>query len=106
MVEPADCDHPNFAVQADANRIAMPAPEGSVPRIGAYRLSITCHCQDCGTPFWFPGLGTGVSFLEPVTSTDGFTVILPIVEANKQNSPDASLVSTIVRNMDIHKGRK
>lgn len=106
MTDPATCDHPNFAVQADANRVAMPGPEGSIPRIGAYRLLVSCHCTDCNTPFWFPGLPSGVSFKEPVTSNDGFVVALPIVPAGQRNEPDPSLVSTIIRNNDIHKGRK
>ena len=105
-VNPMTCDHPSFAVQATVDRVAMPAPEGAVPRIGAYRLQVAAHCETCGTPFWFPGLPTGVSFSEPVTGTDGFQATLPLVPANRRLDVDPSLVSTIVRTQDIHKGRR
>lgn len=55
---------------------------------------------------WFPGLGTGLSHVEPATSPDGFLVTLPVVPEGRRCEPDPSLASFRVRNQDAHKGRR
>lgn len=101
MSSPVDCLHPDFAVQADVERVLLPDRN-----LGSVLLKLTLHCTACGAPFWFPGLGTGLSHTTPVTSTDGFTAVLPVVPQGRRCEPDPSLVSTLVRTNDVHKGHR
>lgn len=100
--DPATCAHPEIAAQVNVHRTQL--QNGS---IGAISMTVSAHCAACGTDFWFPGLPTGASFKEPVTSIDGFLVTLPMVAEGKQLDIDPMLgVTTIVRTNDIHKGHK
>lgn len=99
MNDPKTCPHTAFAVKANVNRVTLPSGT-----LGAALLTVSCSCEDCGSSFWFPGLGTGTSYTEPVTSTDGFQLIAPLAQANRRNTPDPSLVSVATRNGDRVKG--
>lgn len=61
------CEHFNFQVNAEVNRLTR--GEGG-PVIG-YGCDVTVHCADCGMPFRWLGLETGVSKVKPTTSIDG-----------------------------------
>lgn len=97
--DPKTCKHTAIAVSANTHAQLLPNNE-----VGARLLSVKAQCNDCGTPFWFPGLGTGTDYTKATSSTDGFTLTTPLVEANKQNMPDPSLVSVNVRTSDNLKG--
>lgn len=100
--DPATCQHPEVAAQVNVHRIQL--QNGS---IGAITMTVSARCSACGTDFWFPGLPSGVSLKEPVTSIDGFLVTLPMVAEGKRLDVDPTIdASTIVRNNDMFKGRK
>ena len=97
---PLTCPHENFHVDANVNRVCI----GETGRLGAVLLHVGVSCTDCNTRFWFPGLGTGTSYTEPTTSTDGFQLSAPVVQATRRNAPDPSMVSIAIRNGDAAKG--
>jgi hypothetical protein len=61
------CEHFNFQVKAEVNRLTR---EEGGPVIG-YGCDVTVHCRDCGLPFRWLGLPSGVSKGQPTTSIDG-----------------------------------
>jgi len=69
-----DCNHPNFEVNASVARFADP-PE-SVPT--GYMLDVKCRCIECGIPFQFIGIRSGISTDLPNVSIDATELRIPI----------------------------
>lgn len=72
------CDHPDFGVHADVNRLTD-VEGGPVER---YSMDVRVVCVACGESFVFIGTPTGWSPRQPATSIDGSEVHLPIRPAS------------------------
>ena len=94
------CDHRDLHVEANVNRVMLTDKQV----VGAVLLNVKLVCKACSSPFWFPGLPTGTAYTQPTTTTDGFQLTAPAVQANRRCQPDPSLPSVIVRNNDSAKG--
>lgn len=65
----AKCEHPDFNVFADINRIID---------IGAFVADVRISCKDCGLPFEFIGVSAGLSYEKPMASVTAQEIHLPI----------------------------
>jgi hypothetical protein len=94
------CEHLNFKVDAKVNRVMNETSQ----KIGAFTLSLRCICQDCGLPFWFPGLPTGSNFTTATTDTTGFELTTPLAVMGQPHRPDPTFVNVLIRSGDTMKG--
>ena len=69
------CPHANFNAQVDVNRMED---------TGAFMSDIRISCRDCGLPFQFVGVDTGVDFYHPMKSFSGEEMHAPIVPKGKE----------------------
>lgn len=74
-----ECEHLEFAVHADVNRLT--ASDGGP--VSGYAVDITINCAECGLSFAWLGLPNGLSPLEPRISFDGLELRAPIVPAGQ-----------------------
>lgn len=63
------CEHLNFDAEVDVNRLND---------VGAFMADIRIKCHDCGHPFQFPKLGSGIRSDRASTSIDGQELHVPI----------------------------
>lgn len=68
------CEHHNFHVQANINRLSK--EEGGP--ITHYDAEMTIHCTDCGLPFEFIGLQCGMMPDRPTCNVNAQEARLPI----------------------------
>jgi hypothetical protein len=68
------CEHPDFAVMAEVERITK-TDDG--PVVG-YSATFQVECTSCHEPFCFRGVPLGLSQLAPTQSLDGTRLTAPI----------------------------
>ena len=66
------CQHEQFGATVNVNRITH---EGEPLRFAA---DVKIRCNQCGEPFRFLGVDSGLSFERPMTSIDGLELRAPI----------------------------
>lgn len=62
-----ECEHLNFSCECDVNRLSS-EKDGPVNR---YCLDVRVKCTECGLPFRFIGLPTGIDLNGAAVSIDG-----------------------------------
>lgn len=78
------CPHACFAASVEMTRLAKVA--GGPPT--GYAADVRVRCADCGLPFRFVGLGSGVSSREPRVSPDGTELRAPMVPLGQPHPAD------------------
>lgn len=73
------CDHGSFAAKVDVARLT---DDGGGP-VRNFLAEVTVTCAECGTPFHFVGLGTGLSFQRPMTDVPATTLYAPITPGER-----------------------
>jgi hypothetical protein len=73
------CEHPNFAATVTVNRL-----EDS----GRFVADVSVRCEDCGTPFRFIGLPTGLDL-------DGASVSVGGTEARLAIAPKGEVITSL-----------
>ena len=68
------CPHENFTRRFDVHRIT----DGEGGPVRNYFADIAISCTDCGLPFHFVGLPSGLSFTRPMVSVDATEMRAPI----------------------------
>ena len=63
----SDCKHENFACECDVARLS----EKEDRPITRYSMDVRVRCADCGLPFRFIGLPTGLDLNGASVSVDG-----------------------------------
>lgn len=71
----SDCEHLHFAATVEVNRLTGSEKEV----VEAYSADIRINCADCGKDFRFAGCEVGWSPAEPMISTTGLELRVPIV---------------------------
>jgi hypothetical protein len=69
------CEHLRFNANVEVNRLQN---EESGPIVG-YQADVRVHCTDCGTPFQWIGLASGLMPGRPTVSMDMTELRAPIV---------------------------
>jgi hypothetical protein len=72
------CKHLRFVVHGTVNRLAD-SPDATP---SGYMLDVTCRCEDCGIPFQFLGIRSGISSEHPNVSIDATELRVPIKPTN------------------------
>ncbi len=82
------CPHQTFHADVTVNRVGEqdPGADGA-PR--GYMCDVTVGCADCGEPFRFTGLTSGLSFAHPTVNVTEQTLHAPIRPASAD--PDFGL---------------
>lgn len=80
-----DCEHMEFMVHADVNRLTD--QDGS-PRVKAFCMDLRVFCKECGLQFEFVGLPLGYSVYRPTVNIAGLEAHIPIIPPGKLPDPD------------------
>lgn len=80
------CEHRNFAVHADVNRLTRTDDD---PAVIAYMADLRVNCADCGEPFRWTGLQAGLSQARPMCNLDETVMAAPLRPASAD--PDFGL---------------
>lgn len=73
-----NCEHKSFECNVNVNRIED---------IGRFQADVTVKCTDCGTPFRFIGLPTGLDLNGAAVSIDGTEARLAIAPRGEVQTP-------------------
>lgn len=65
----SDCAHPDFAAEVDVHRLED---------TGKFIADVRIKCVECGEPFRFVGLPSGIHFSHPTVSIDETELHAPI----------------------------
>lgn len=68
------CEHHDFAANVEVGRIQ----DGEGGPVVKYMADVRIVCADCGTPFRFIGLPSGVDYKSPMVSVNGEELRAPI----------------------------
>lgn len=75
MRSPAECSHSEFRADVEVHRVV--GDEGPTAGVD-YMADVRIRCVECGEPFRFLGVPSGLSFEAPMTSVDGLELHAPI----------------------------
>ena len=79
------CFHKNFQATVDVSRISTNGGEDDKP--DTFAADVRIKCGDCGEPFKFLGLRSGLDLAGARVSVDGMEARLAIWPANEEIRP-------------------
>jgi len=77
------CKHENFGAAVDVHRIAEKVGDP----IEDYQADVRIMCADCGLPFKFIGMKSGLDYRAPTVRVDGLEACLPIRPSTEKGQP-------------------